>query len=237
MLLGRRMRAARQERGLSTVQVARTVGVSPSLISQVERGLTAPSLDVLEGIARCLDVSIGSLLDGDAPPAAASGPPAVAGVAGDAHAASAVTAIPAGWDDLPLPPGPRGGQAGAAAGAPAAAPGQAPQGSAEVVRAGARKMLGLPGSVTYELLSPDLKHQIELIWVVFAPGQKGPIYSHEGEEQMVVVRGRMHYWVAGEIYVLEAGDCITIDASQPHSSANLDAEPATIIAAITPPSF
>ena len=111
------------------------------------------------------------------------------------------------------------------------------QRSAEVVRASARKMLGLPGSVTYELLSPDLKHQIELIWVVFAPGQKGPIYSHEGEEQMVVVRGRMHYWVAGETYVLEAGDCITIDASQPHSSANLDAEPATIIAAITPPSF
>ena len=77
--LGRRMRAARQERGLSTVQVARTVGVSPSLISQVERGLTAPSLDVLEGIARCLEVSIGSLADGDAPvlplPARGARPP------------------------------------------------------------------------------------------------------------------------------------------------------------------
>ena len=119
--LGRRMRAARQERGLSTVQVARTVGVSPSLISQVERGLTAPSLDVLEGIARCLEVSIGSLADGDAPvlplPAAAPAHPAVhpTGTGGAHVASSVVTAIPAGWDGLPLAPGPEGGQRGASA--------------------------------------------------------------------------------------------------------------------------
>jgi quercetin dioxygenase-like cupin family protein/DNA-binding XRE family transcriptional regulator len=204
---------------LSTVQIARVVGVSPSLISQVERGLTAPSLDVLEGIARALEVSIGSLFDGE--PAAL---PATV-TAGSAHEALAGQGMAGDGSE-----GSDGGGAGAAQGMGGPA-------RAEVVRAKRRKTLGLPGSITYELLSPDLKHQIELIWVEFAPGQRGPIYSHEGEEQMVVIRGRMHYWVAGEQFVLEAGDCITIDASQPHGAANLDAEPATIVAAITPPSF
>jgi transcriptional regulator with XRE-family HTH domain/quercetin dioxygenase-like cupin family protein len=267
-VLGQRIRAARQERGLSTVQVARTVGVSPSLISQVERGLTGPSLDVLEGIARCLEVSIGALFDGG--PAAlgrASAGDGSAGEPGAARRTGTVGEAPRTWDEavagvwhgaragderLPAgpadtvgvagPAGPAGsaGSAGSAGGRPQGVQGkQGAQGTqgAQVVRAGRRKMLGLPGSVTYELLSPDLKHQIELIWVEFQPGQKAPIYAHEGEEQMVVIRGRMHYWVAGETHVLEAGDCITIDASQPHGAANLDEQPATVVAAITPPSF
>ncbi|MBI3972598.1 MAG: cupin domain-containing protein [Chloroflexi bacterium] len=188
--LGRNIRALRRERGLSTVQVARAIGVSPSLISQIERGLSAPSLDVLHSIAGYLGVPVGVLFAPDA--------------------------------ETNVAPQPMIAQA-------------SPR--AQVVRRGQRKTLGLPGSVTYELLSPDLKHAIELIWVEFAPGQEGPIYSHEGEEQMVVIRGQMHYWVAGDLFVLDAGDAITIDASQPHRAANLGKDPAVVVAAITPPSF
>ncbi|HEU0115113.1 MAG TPA: helix-turn-helix transcriptional regulator, partial [Thermomicrobiales bacterium] len=50
--LGAEIRALRRERRLSTVALARACAVSPSLISQVERGLTAPSLEVLWAIAR-----------------------------------------------------------------------------------------------------------------------------------------------------------------------------------------
>ena len=45
------------------------------------------------------------------------------------------------------------------------------------------------------------------------------------------------FWVDGEEYILQAGDCITIDASRPHRAGNRSDAPAIVIAAITPPSF
>ncbi|MCO5221767.1 MAG: cupin domain-containing protein [Thermomicrobiales bacterium] len=93
--------------------------------------------------------------------------------------------------------------------------------------------------LTYELLSPDLRHQIEFIWVEFGPGVEGPLapFTHPGEEQMVVIQGEMHFWVDDAVYVLHAGDCITIDASRPHRAGNRSDAPAIVLAAITPPSF
>jgi transcriptional regulator with XRE-family HTH domain len=182
--LGGSIRELRQERRLSTVALAKACGVSTSLISQVERGLTSPSLDVLWAIARALDVPIGTFFQGD-------------------------------LEEEP--------------------PGKAPV----VVRADHRKKLGVNSTLTYELLSPDLRHQIEFIWVEFGPGVEGPLapFTHPGEEQMVVIQGEMHFWVDGEEYILQAGDCITIDAARPHRAGNRSPAPAVVIAAITPPSF
>lgn len=182
--LGGTIRELRQERRLSTVALAKACGVSTSLVSQVERGLTSPSLDVLWSVARALDVPIGTFFQGE----------------------------------------PAEG-----------APGKEPV----VVRADQRKRLGINSALTYELLSPDLRHQIEFIWVEFGPGVEGPLapFMHPGEEQMVVIQGEMHFWVDDEVYVLHAGDCITIDASRPHRAGNRSGAPAVVIAAITPPSF
>jgi len=44
---------------------AETVGVSPGLISQVERGITDPSLETLRRIAESLDVALFSLFQAD----------------------------------------------------------------------------------------------------------------------------------------------------------------------------
>jgi transcriptional regulator with XRE-family HTH domain len=182
--LGGIIRSLRQEQRLSTVQLAKACGVSTSLISQVERGLTSPSLDVLWAIARALNVPIGTFFQGDA---------------------------------IEEPPG------------------RAPV----VVRADQRKKLGVNSTLTYELLSPDLRHQIEFIWVEFGPGVEGPLtpFTHPGEEQMVVIQGEMHFWVDDAVYVLQAGDCITIDSSRPHRAGNRSDAPAIMLAAITPPSF
>jgi mannose-6-phosphate isomerase-like protein (cupin superfamily) len=176
--LGGIIRSLRIERRLSTVALGRACGVSTSLISQVERGLTGPSLDVPMGTF--------FQVDGQPPPQQAS------------ERASAV-----------------------------------------VVRASHRKKLGVTSSLTYELLTPDLQHQIEFIWVEFGPGEEGPVepFTHAGEEQMVVIQGEMHFWVDGEEFVLQAGDCITIDSALPHRAGNRSSEPAIVIAAITPPSF
>jgi transcriptional regulator with XRE-family HTH domain len=58
------MRVLRKEKGLTLKEVAVYAGVTPSLISQLERGKANPSLSVLSLIANCLKVSVAALLDG-----------------------------------------------------------------------------------------------------------------------------------------------------------------------------
>jgi transcriptional regulator with XRE-family HTH domain len=60
--IGDRLRGARTERGLSLRALADRLGVSASLISQVERGLARPSVNTLYAMARELEVSLDELL-------------------------------------------------------------------------------------------------------------------------------------------------------------------------------
>ena len=82
--LGPRLRLAREERRLSARELARRIGCSASLISQIERGVSVPSVGVLYSLATELGSSLDHLLfgaeqaqrHGQHPPAAASGAPA-----------------------------------------------------------------------------------------------------------------------------------------------------------------
>jgi transcriptional regulator with XRE-family HTH domain len=56
--LGPRLRLVREQRGLSVRELARRVSCSASLISQIERGLSAPSVGVLYSLATELDASL-----------------------------------------------------------------------------------------------------------------------------------------------------------------------------------
>ena len=64
--LGARIRAARVSRGLSLRSVAQSLGVSASLVSQVEIGKTQPSVSTLYAIASHLGVSLDELVGGAA---------------------------------------------------------------------------------------------------------------------------------------------------------------------------
>lgn len=55
---GKRIREVRKSKNISIVELAKMVGVSKSLISQVERGDVFPSLSTLEKIAVALEVDI-----------------------------------------------------------------------------------------------------------------------------------------------------------------------------------
>jgi transcriptional regulator with XRE-family HTH domain len=67
--IGDRLRSRRQERGLSLRELADRLGVSPSLISQIERGRAKPSVSTLYAIVAELDVSLDELLFNDTRPA------------------------------------------------------------------------------------------------------------------------------------------------------------------------
>jgi transcriptional regulator with XRE-family HTH domain len=62
--LGQNIRAFRQAGGLTLDQFARAVGVSRSLLSQVERGKASPSIATLRNVARVLGVPIAALFTG-----------------------------------------------------------------------------------------------------------------------------------------------------------------------------
>ena len=66
--LGERLRRARTARGLSLRAIARRIGVSPSLISQVETGRAKPSVSTLYALAAELGISLDELMFMDAPP-------------------------------------------------------------------------------------------------------------------------------------------------------------------------
>jgi transcriptional regulator with XRE-family HTH domain len=70
--MGERLRLARRARGLSLRELAQRVGVSASLISQVETGRANPSVSTLYAIAAELDVSLDELLFEDRRPSATS---------------------------------------------------------------------------------------------------------------------------------------------------------------------
>jgi transcriptional regulator with XRE-family HTH domain len=63
--IGERLRARRHERGLRLRDLADRLGVSPSLISQIERGRANPSVSTLYQIVAELNVSLDELLFND----------------------------------------------------------------------------------------------------------------------------------------------------------------------------
>ena len=98
--LGPQLRQVRKRSGFTVREFARRVGVSPSLISQVERGRATPSVGTLLAITKELGLELGDLfrLEGQAGPAA-PGPVQRAGSRKEIRLASGVR-----WERLT--PGP-----------------------------------------------------------------------------------------------------------------------------------
>ncbi|WP_327658060.1 helix-turn-helix domain-containing protein [Streptomyces sp. NBC_00483] len=68
-MIGTRLRALRTERGLSLRALAQQAGLSATLLSQVERGVTEPSLATLRRLADVFGASVVALFDEEDVPA------------------------------------------------------------------------------------------------------------------------------------------------------------------------
>src|SRR4051794_14895266 len=79
--MGARIRQARLAKGVSLRALAREIGVSASLVSQIETGKSQPSVSTLYAITTALSISVESLFDAydgeaaDAYGSAAAAPP------------------------------------------------------------------------------------------------------------------------------------------------------------------
>jgi transcriptional regulator with XRE-family HTH domain len=68
-MLNERVRTLRKQRGMSLRELAAATGVSPALVSQVERGATDPSLNTIRKLAAVLGADLATLFAEAPPPA------------------------------------------------------------------------------------------------------------------------------------------------------------------------
>lgn len=109
-----------------------------------------------------------------------------------------------------------------------------------VIKKDQRKVMTFPGyQLTFELLSPDLNRDMEIIQGRLEPGGmtcESPL-AHPGEEATLVLEGKMEILLGSDPYILEAGDCIYYYASLPHKITNVGEGELVFVSAITPPKF
>jgi transcriptional regulator with XRE-family HTH domain len=77
LAIGERLREAREAQHLGLRELARRVSVSPSFISQIERGLASPSVATLYSVVSELNLSLDELFSGVAAPETTGQPRAV----------------------------------------------------------------------------------------------------------------------------------------------------------------
>ncbi|HET7304007.1 MAG TPA: helix-turn-helix domain-containing protein [Segeticoccus sp.] len=116
---------------------------------------------------------------------------------------------------------------------------QGPRTKGLVVRADARKKLHPTEGLVYELLTPDLNRQLEMLRIQIPPGwnNRNQPFQHRGEECVHLVSGWLQIHVGGEDFELRSGDTITYDPSLPHWYDNPSGEAAHTLGVVTPPSF
>lgn len=111
-----------------------------------------------------------------------------------------------------------------------------------VVRPSERKKIILPSEglepITYELLSPDLKGDIELALMTLTPKShtSKDNFRHMGEEVAYVSKGQLLLYLEDSEILLTAGDSVKIPPNMLHRWNNPFDEDAEVIWAVTPPS-
>ena len=219
--LGPRLRQVREQRGLSARELARRIQCSPSLISQIERGLSAPSVGMLYALATELRTSLDFLFGAQA------GPPG--GVTATAHGDGHLRA---------------GGPAGAGAAGPDAAGGDAaggalPPGHGIVQRSGTRRTIDLASGGRWERLPPGADERVDFLEVIYEPSghstdARRPL-RHDGREYGLITSGTLQASVGFDTFELGPGDSIAFDSAVPHLYWNATAADVHAIWAVVHP--
>ncbi|HEU5156600.1 MAG TPA: XRE family transcriptional regulator [Streptosporangiaceae bacterium] len=249
--VGQRIREVRLQRGLTLRGLARAVGVSASLVSQIETGKSQPSVSTLYAITKALDISVEDVFDTNggtgALPAAATMPPAAEAVAADAAAAARppaprVTAASAGTEGVA--PDPAGDASPEPTFGTPAASGTAAEAEADaevrtegaerrvgpIVRADRREVLELDSGVTWERLGRVPGTPVDFLLVTYAPGGTssgtGLLMRHSGVEYGYLLSGELTLTLGFDEYRLRPGDAVSFPSTTPHRYHNDGDQPA-----------
>jgi len=193
--VGEGLRKHRQEAGMSLRALAREVGVSPSLISQIEHGKATPSVATLYAIVSELGISLDELFF-DAPRGAAATPEP----APPRHADTGNERTPSShWQAPSEGPVLRVGN-----------------------RLSLTLATGVRWERLTASHDPGVEF---LYCTYPVGGESCPpdnLMSHEGSEYGIVLEGRCGATVGEDDYELEVGDSIAFDSRTPHRIWNLN---------------
>lgn len=109
----------------------------------------------------------------------------------------------------------------------------------KVVHEGERRALIPRPGVTYQLLTSRLSGLAQFMHVIFEPGstEGETAIQHEGEEYILVLKGRMRLQLGGQEYILRKGDSFGYPSTTPHLVTNPGQGRLECIWVVTPPSF
>jgi transcriptional regulator with XRE-family HTH domain/quercetin dioxygenase-like cupin family protein len=233
--IGGRLREERTRRGVSVRGLARDIGVSASLISQIETNKSSPSVSTLYAITTALGISIEDLFGGGP----ADGRDTNAGPApGDALLDGAVpaTVVRGGAQVGALDGG--GPDGGAAVESGAGGPGSGHRAVGPnrqrrvgpVVEPNMREILTLDSGVTWELLGQIPNTHVDFLLITYQPGgsssSSGLLMRHSGAEYGYVISGELTLTLGFDKHRLSAGDAVSFDSTLPHAYRNDGLEPA-----------
>lgn len=202
--VGSRVREERLRQKIGVRELARRVGVSASLISQVELGKASPSVGTLYAIVNELGLSLDELLFEHSSSRRRGGRLHVE--ADGAGAPSRAAATAPRDDGSPVDP---------------------------VVRRGGGKAIQLDSGVRWERLTPQTPQDVDFLSVMYEVGGAScpddSLMRHSGNEYGHVIKGRLGVTIGFETYELGPGDSISFESTMPHRLFNLGDKPVEAI--------
>ncbi len=109
----------------------------------------------------------------------------------------------------------------------------------ELVTKNARPRIKLGDEPELEILSAPFGRQLQILMVELPPGYQAGncAHTHEGEEWIMVLTGKVKI-IQGEFSaILEEEDSIHLDGSYPHLCQNAAETPTKVLIALTPPAM
>ncbi|MEF2978576.1 helix-turn-helix domain-containing protein [Subtercola sp. YIM 133946] len=198
--IGPRLRAARIAQGISLRSVATAVGVSASLISQVETGKTQPSVSTLYALVNHLGISFDDLMAGSATGSGTATPPPTATVPPSEPRQAAAHETPA---------------------APAGGP---------VQHGSDNPVLEMENGVRWERLAASRDGSVDPLLVTYEPGAsssiEGRMMRHSGVEYAYLLSGELTVRLDFDTFTVRPGDSLSFDSVRPHMYVNEGTVPA-----------
>jgi transcriptional regulator with XRE-family HTH domain len=197
--LGARLRKAREEKNIGLRELARRVGVSHSLISQIETGKSEPTISTLYSIVSELDLPVNEIVWDSA----------------EARSGRGSTETPSDDEPTTIRSGPRLDR-----GTGIVSPVQGPHD---------RRTIQLESGVTWDRLTAQPDHDVDFLLLRYPPGSESTapqsLMRHNGREYGYVLSGRLHVTLGFDEWEVGPGSSIAFDCTQPHRLANIGSEP------------
>lgn len=206
--LGEKIRDIRKTRKMTITQLANSTGLTPSMISQVERSIISPSIETLKKIGNTLEIPLSLLFEDMDHFTPAPTVPLI----------NQMTGMELFLSQLP----------------PLNLNGHSPvvhEGHRKVLSPGKGIRFYLlnpnltgPIEFIYNEYDPG--------------STTGPdLYTHPGCECGLILSGELEIQIKDDVYLLKAGDSITFNSTDPHSKRNIGDVMCTCVWANVPPWF